>query len=304
MEEVCAKLINYNEIGVFGVYKTGFRGGQMNEFMEMLQASEKAKGSILCFGMDPLIERMQIDSSKNLSDEIVLYFSRILYAVREKVSAVKPNVAFYLQYGNEGMIALQELIKRAREIGLPVIVDAKLGDIGRTSGAYARFVFETLGGDAVTLSPYLGEDALEPFFSYSEKGFFVLALTSNPGAGLLQLANVDSGKKLYQLVLELICRWNKNLPSIGAVVGATKKEFERCIIAIKDEGVSLPLLVPGVGAQGGSYRRVSDILEKQHYKRGIVRINASSAISYAHERFSSGSFEEAAFFACEKILNS
>jgi orotidine-5'-phosphate decarboxylase len=276
----------------------------MNEFMERLQASERAKGSLLCFGMDPLIERMRIDSSKNLSDEIVLYFSRILYAVREKISAVKPNVGFYLQYGNEGMIALQELINRAKEIDLPVIVDAKLGDIGKTSEAYARFVFETLDGDAVTLNPYLGEDALEPFFSYSEKGFFVLTLTSNPGAGLLQFASVDSGKKLYRMVLELICRWNKNIPSIGAVVGATKEEFEQCIIAINDEGVSLPLLVPGVGAQGGSYRRISDILAKQNYNRWIVRINASSAISYAHERFSSKSIEEAAFSACEEILNS
>ncbi|UCB46259.1 MAG: orotidine-5'-phosphate decarboxylase [Spirochaetota bacterium] len=276
----------------------------MNLFLVKLETSERANQSILCFGMDPLLDRMGVDSSKNLSDEIVRYFSTILYAIREKISAVKPNVAFYMQYGNEGMIALIELIKRAKAAGLPVIVDAKLGDIGRTSEAYARFVFETLGGDAVTLNPYLGEDALQPFFSYSDKGFFVLALTSNPGAGLLQFSQLDSGEKLYQRVIELICNWNKKLPSIGAVIGATKEEFERCITAINDEGVSLPLLIPGVGTQGGSYQKVSDIIRKQNYKREIVRINASSGISYAHERISSSSIDEAAFLACEEILSS
>jgi orotidine 5'-phosphate decarboxylase subfamily 2 len=276
----------------------------MNLFLEKLEISEKTNQSMLCFGMDPLIERMGIDSSKNLSDEIVRYFSKILSAVKEKIAAVKPNVAFYLQYGAEGMSALIELVKRAKEVELPVIIDAKLGDIGRTSKAYAKFVFETLGGDAVTLNPYLGEDALEPFFSYTDKGFFVLALTSNPGAGLLQFEKLGSGEKLFQLVMKLICRWNKSLPSIGAVVGATKEEFERCITAINDEGVSLPLLVPVVGTQGCSYQRIADIIETQHYRKEIVRINTSSAISYAHERFSASSVEEAAFLACEEILNS
>jgi orotidine-5'-phosphate decarboxylase len=274
----------------------------MDDFREKLMRAEAEKGTMLCFGMDPVIERMQIDPSESLSDEITRYFCAVLDAIKDKISAVKPNVAFYLQYGEEGLKALVRLVKRAGEIGLPVIVDAKLGDIGRTSKAYAKYVFEVLEGDAVTLNPYMGEDALEPFFSYKKKGFFVLVLTSNPGAGDVQLSSLASGEKLYTHVIRLICAWNRTFRSVGAVVGATKQEFARCVHQIGEEGVQVPLLIPGVGAQGASYKRTEKILKEHDYERGIVRINASSSISYAHERFPSTSPEEAARLACEEIM--
>jgi orotidine-5'-phosphate decarboxylase len=274
----------------------------MADFLNILEQSETEKRSMLCFGMDPVVERMQIDASKSLSDEITRYFSDILHVVKDKVSAVKTNVAFYLQYGHDGLSALGELIERAHKLGLPVIVDLKCGDIGRTSKAYAQFVFHILGGDAVTLNPLMGNDALEPFFSCTERGFFVLALTSNPGAAVIQLARLHDGITLSERLVSLICGWNRRVPSIGAVLGATQDEFERCIRQIQKEGAEIPLLIPGVGAQGGSYRKIERILSEHSYKRGVVRINASSAIAYAHERFPDTPPDEAAWRACEEIL--
>jgi orotidine-5'-phosphate decarboxylase len=274
----------------------------MGDFIETLEQSQAEKGTMLCFGMDPMVERMGIDASKPLSDEITRYFSDILHAIKEKISAVKPNVAFYLQYGQDGLSALEELIKSAKKLGLPIIVDAKCGDIGRTSKAYAHFVFRTLGGDAVTLNPLMGDDALDPFFSYAERGFYVLALTSNPGAAVVQLARLSNGKSLSERLISLICEWNRKVPSVGAVIGATQEGFGRCIRQVRQEGADIPLLVPGVGAQGGSYRKIEKILNDHSYKRGIVRINASSSIAYAHEKFPGITPDEAALSACEQIL--
>jgi orotidine-5'-phosphate decarboxylase len=274
----------------------------MSDYIDLLIRSEEQKDSMLCFGMDPVIERMPIDWSKPLSDEITRYFGRILDAVSDIISAVKPNVAFYLQYGQHGLIALGALVRKAKKHKLPVIIDAKCGDIGRTSAAYAKFVFETLGGDAVTLNPLMGDDSLEPFFAHREQGFYILALTSNPGAGRVQGARLDDGRTVSERLIELICGWNRTVRSAGAVIGATQSEFGRFIRLIEDTGVQIPLLVPGVGAQGGSYGWIEEILYACSYNRGIVRINASSSISYAHEKHHGLAPEDAARQACEEIL--
>lgn len=274
----------------------------MSDYIDLLIRSEQQKGSMLCFGMDPVIERMPIDGSKPLSDEITRYFRMILEAVTDRVSAVKPNVAFYLQYGHHGLTALTALVHAAKQHKLPVIIDAKCGDIGRTSAAYARFVFETLGGDAVTLNPLMGDDALEPFFSYRKRGFYILAMTSNPGAGILQRARLDDGRTVSERLIELICGWNRTARSAGAVIGATQSEFGSFIRKINNEGEQIPLLIPGVGAQGASYGRIEEILADCSYNRGVVRINASSAISYAYEKYQGLAPEEASRKACDEIL--
>jgi orotidine-5'-phosphate decarboxylase len=252
--------------------------------------------------MDPVVERMKIDTSKNLTDEIVNYFTRIFDAIAGKISAVKPNAAFYLQYGMDGLTALVKIIKKVKSVGMPLIIDAKLGDIGRTAEAYARYIFDYLGGDSVTLSPYLGYDSLEPFFKYHEKGFYLLALTSNKGASDFQLERLESGVRLYEHVLKSICGWNGSVSSAGAVIGATQNEFRGCIDLLNSMKCSLPLLIPGVGTQGGSYSKIMEILEKLKYNTGIVRINASSSISYAHEKYKSLTIEEASSRAVEEIL--
>ncbi|MBA7621455.1 Orotidine 5'-phosphate decarboxylase [subsurface metagenome] len=274
----------------------------MKSYPERIEAEWEKKETLLCFGMDPVIERMKIDTSKDLADEIVAYFSKILHEISGKISAVKPNVACYLQYGTKGLSALVELINRAKTKKLPVIIDAKVGDIGRTSKAYAKYIFEVLKGDAVTLNPYMGYDSLEPFFTWKDKGFYVLALTSNDGAHHFQYERLGSGKPFYEYVIQTLCSWNKKHNSIGAVIGATQEEFKGCVEKMVNMKCIIPLLIPGVGAQGGSYSEIEKILENVQYNKGIARINASSSISYAHERFPSSTFEEASYLAVEEIL--
>jgi len=273
----------------------------VHPYLQKLHYTYQKRKTLLCFGMDPVVERMKIDTSRNLSDEIVRYFSGILDAINLKISAVKPNLGFYLQYGHEGLSALVELVSRAKAKGLPVIIDAKIGDIGRTSQAYARFIFEVIDGDAVTLSPYLGSEALKPFFNWKNRGFYTLALTSNPGAREFQLEKIKPETCLYEYVLKMICCWSSEYPSVGAVIGATQDNFRGAVSLIKEHGCLLPLLVPGVGAQGGDYTTVVRILQEEAYSAEIVRINASSSLSYAHERFGSLSVEEASYRAAEEL---
>lgn len=276
----------------------------MNSYLEMLEDEWAKKGSVLCFGMDPVIERMHIDSSKNLTDEIVDYFSKILHEIRGKISAVKPNVAFYLQYGGKGLEALIKLVGIARSMGLPVIIDAKAGDIGRTSTAYAKYIFEVLGGDAVTLNPYMGHDSLEPFFLHKDKGFYILALTSNDGARDFQYEETRAGKPLYENVIQKVCSWKREHGFVGAVIGATQEEFESCVQKLIDWQCPIPLLIPGVGAQGGSYKTIKKILGSVNFNLGIIRINASSSISYAHEKYPAATVEEASGLAVEELIES
>jgi len=250
----------------------------VHPYLQKLHYTYQKRKTLLCFGMDPVVERMKIDTSRNLSDEIVRYFSGILDAIN-----------------------LVELVSRAKAKGLPVIIDAKIGDIGRTSQAYARFIFEVIDGDAVTLSPYLGSEALKPFFNWKNRGFYTLALTSNPGAREFQLEKIKPETCLYEYVLKMICCWSSEYPSVGAVIGATQDNFRGAVSLIKEHGCLLPLLVPGVGAQGGDYTTVVRILQEEAYSAEIVRINASSSLSYAHERFGSLSVEEASYRAAEEL---
>lgn len=272
-------------------------------YLEKLRSQAAEKDSLLCFGMDPVAERMGLDLAGNLGDQIEGYFARILEEIRGRVSAVKPNLAYYLQYGGDGMRALGRLIGRARAFGIPVILDAKMGDIGRSSEAYARFAFQVAGADAVTLNPYMGRDSLQPFFCVPEKGFYVIALTSNPGARTFQMEKMKPQTCLYEYVLQTICCWNAERPSVGAVLGATQEGLGGGIGLIAQSGCSLPLLIPGVGSQGGSYGAVRRVLAEKGYDAGLVRINASSAISYARERLP-GSVEDAAAAAVEELLGS
>ncbi len=272
-------------------------------FGEYLIEIWERKTSMLCFGMDPVIERMKIDKSRNLADEIYKYFSNIMHEIILKITAVKPNLGFYLQYGQEGIKALIDLVKEAKNNELPVILDGKFGDIGRTSKSYARFAFEIVGADAVTINPYMGIDAVKPFLEYNGKGVYILALTSNKSATDFQYKMLSDGKSLYSYVLEKIIDWNDlGKMSVGAVLGATHGEIVENIDVLSENDNFIPLLIPGVGAQGGSYKEIDDVLNQKRYKKGVVRINSSSAISYAHERFTGFSYTEAAFLAVEELL--
>ena len=156
---------------------------------------------------------------------------------------------------------------------IPVILDAKRGDIGNTAKAYACAAFDELGADAITVNPYMGYDSLAPFIEYKDKGVFVLCRTSNPGASDFQSIECD-GKPLYRVVADRVEGWNK-YKNLGLVVGATRIEELK---SIREAHPTLPLLIPGVGAQGGSLELA---VRYGHTENGLAVINVSRAVLYA-----------------------
>jgi orotidine-5'-phosphate decarboxylase len=212
-------------------------------FVEKLAQSSQKNHSLLCVGLDP--------DPALMPDGIgILEFNKaIIDATADLVCAYKPNIAFYEVAGNTGLDAL----KRTRDYipgNIPVIIDAKRGDIGNTARAYARSLFDLYNFDATTVSPYLGFDSLEPFIQYRDRGILVLCRTSNAGAVDFQSLSckADGGHKmLFEIVAERVNEWNKH-GNLGLVVGATYPEELKLIRTRYPE---MPLLIPGVGAQGG-----------------------------------------------------
>jgi len=236
-------------------------------FTERLRRRWQEARTLLCVGLDGEIERMPEQFRRGLApgddgDEyerriaaaLTEYHIAIVEATADLVCAYKPNIAFYEQHGPAGLRALIAIIayiqKKYPEI--PVLLDAKRGDIGSTSQAYARAAFDVYGADAVTAQPYLGYDALEPFLSRADRGVFVLCRTSNPGASELQDLSVGTNNEdtepLYLRVARRVANeWNAN-GNCGLVVGSTYPEELRQVREIAGD---LPILAPGVGAQGG-----------------------------------------------------
>ena len=212
-------------------------------FIDKLNNAARKNQSLVCIGLDPDPNRMPDNVS-------VLAFSKaIIDATAHLVCAYKPNLAFYEAMGQEGMEALEQTVKYIPD-DIPVICDGKRGDIGNTAKAYARAIFDNLGCDAATVSPYLGFDSVEPFIQYEDKGVFVLCRTSNPGALDFQSLRCESESgthPLFELVALKASHWNVN-GNIGLVVGATYPEELRII---RDNHPDMPILIPGVGAQGG-----------------------------------------------------
>jgi orotidine-5'-phosphate decarboxylase len=240
-------------------------------FNERLRRRWQEARTLLCVGLDGEIERMPEqfrrglapgETNGNGADErerrieaaLTEYHIAIVEATADLVCAYKPNIAFYEQHGPAGLRALIAVIayiqKKYPEI--PVLLDAKRGDIGSTNQAYARALFDVYGADAVTAQPYLGYDALEPFLSRADRGVFILCRTSNPGASELQdlsvRADESESETLYLRVARRVANeWNAN-GNCGLVVGATYPEELRQVREIVGD---LPILAPGVGAQGG-----------------------------------------------------
>ena len=275
-------------------------------FADGLRKSSRENNSIVCMGMDPVLEKIPLQGGAE--EKIVNFYSGIFDAcVSASVfpAAVKPNYAFYAQYGFEGLRALKKVIEKAKSLKLPVILDAKRGDIGKTAVAYATECFNFWQADAVTVSPYLGGDSLQPFVKWCAekgKGIYILNRTSNAGAKDLQ--NLEIGdKKLYSVVAEKIAGWGKNAEGgVGAVVGATSmQELEEIASFYVSQNPPVPLLIPGVGAQGGSAKEVADALKKTGYDLGIVRINSSSGINYAFEKQGTDDFAGAAVNEIKKL---
>jgi orotidine-5'-phosphate decarboxylase len=236
-------------------------------FVEKLLDISRKNNSLVCVGLDTDLDKIP---------RHVLGEDDPLFAFNRKIidcTSDKPNMAFYEALGSKGWEALKKTCRYIPE-EIPVIIDGKRGDIGNTARMYAKAIFEGLGGDAVTVNAYMGEDAIHPFLEYEGKCAFVLCLTSNKGAQDFQLSKVN-GKPLYELVAEKVLDWNEK-GNCGLVVGATYPEqLER----IRQIAPSLPILIPGVGAQSGGVE--STVKSGTDANGELAIINSSRAILYA-----------------------
>jgi len=216
-------------------------------FSSRLTTRAREAGSLLCIGLDPHPADLTEQSAPAARD----FCLRLIEATAGLAAAFKPNAAFFEAFGPEGVDALRQVIAAVPE-GIPVILDAKRGDIASTAQAYASAAFQALGADAITVNPYLGHDAVEPFLSDPARGVFLLCKTSNPGATDLQDlviagSGIPAGLTLYETVALLAQKWNRN-DNLGLVVGATYPEDLR---RVRSLAPGLWILAPGVGAQGG-----------------------------------------------------
>ena len=296
----------------------------MQHFSDRLAAAVRARRSVVCAGLDPMLERMPpelVEKYRPLAtelgeDEAVAacfqeFCSSIIDAVADSVACVKPQAAFFEQYGAAGWKALGAVIRCAHEYELPVILDVKRGDIASTGAAYGRAAFGGapgftaaavgLAADALTASPYLGDDSLEPLVAHCAegKGVFVLTRTSNPGAGLLQEKEVD-GRPLYLHVADLVADLGaahigeSGYSDVGAVVGATAPTSLRLVREVLPRAF---LLIPGFGAQGAEADALKGIAVGD--AAGFV-VNASRSIIYAWQQ-DPGDYQRAAAGAAESM---
>lgn len=221
----------------------------------------------MCVGLDPDPELLPTGAALDP------FLHGIVDATRDQVCCYKPNLAFFEALGLAGQTALRTLLAAVPR-DIPVLVDAKRGDTPQTMRAYARAIFDELGADAVTVNPYLGGDALEPFFDYPDRGVFVLCKTSNPGSGELQDLQVD-GQPLFVHVARRALTWDRH-GTLGLVVGAT---YPSEVEAVRRVAPRVPLLLPGVGAQAGDLERsVQAAVDDQG---GGALVNASRSVLYA-----------------------
>jgi orotidine-5'-phosphate decarboxylase len=219
-------------------------------FLDQLRAAERQNSSLLCVGLDPEPTKFP-EKYKNDARKIYDFCAAIVDATADLVIAFKPQIAYFAAHRAEDQ--LEQLMAHMRRTApqVPIILDAKRGDIGSTAEQYAKEAFERFGADAITLSPFMGFDSLQPYLKYHGKGAFLLCRTSNPGGDDLQnqrLASVDGQPLLYEHIARLAQGpWNLN-GQLGLVVGATyPTEIER----VRAVAPTVPLLIPGVGAQGG-----------------------------------------------------
>lgn len=245
-------------------------------FFDKLMVAAARNESLLCVGLDPtptgLPARYRSENG-DLAAGLLRWHLAILEETADLVCAYKPNIAFYEALGEAGMALLRETVA-AVPSGVPVILDAKRGDMGSTATAYAKACFEVYGADAVTLSPYQGGDSVAPFAAYAGKGLFVLCHTSNPSS--LEFQTLDAGgRPLYLHVAETAIRWS---PNVGLVMGATYPEAMRAVRALTPDTW---FLVPGVGTQGGD---LAEAVQAGLRADGMgMVINASRSVAQADD---------------------
>lgn len=240
-------------------------------FLDKLRRVTRPTGLGLCVGLDPDPNKMPAGYSSDLGG-ISAFLQEVITVSTPFASAYKVNTAFYEAWGSKGWKLLEKIADYLPDVSVR-IADAKRGDIGNTAIRYAHAFFEHLPFDAITLNPYLGGDTLQPFLEDPEKGAYVLALTTNPGSRDLQHFH-DGKRELYQLVLKKIPEWAPQ-GNLGAVVGATHPQE---LTKVRRDYPSIPLLIPGIGAQGGDIEAVRGLAIGDDV--GPVLVNISRAILY------------------------
>lgn len=230
-----------------------------NSFLVKLE-KKWHEGKFVCIGLD----QANLVSNKSIIDQTF-----------DLVCAYKPNSAFYEAEGIEGLEGLEKTVKYIKENypDIPIILDAKRGDIGNTNKGYVKAVFDDLGVDALTVHPYLGKESLQPFLDRKDRGIIVLVKTSNPGAGEFQDLE-SNGKPLYQIIAEHVKTWNTN-ENCGVVVGAT---YPQELKKVREIVGDMPILIPGIGAQGGDVNQLKAGLDSN--KQGII-VSSSRGILFA-----------------------
>jgi len=243
-------------------------------FINKLSAAWTTNQSLLCVGLDPDVARLPAPM-RNEADGIFTFCKAIIDATADLACSFKPQIAYFAALGAERQLEQVCAYLRANYPHIPLILDAKRGDIGATAKQYAREAFDRYGADAVTVNPYMGFDSVEPYMEWTDRGAIVLCRTSNAGGSDLQFLTVD-GKPLYQHVAALVAnKWNRN-GQCALVVGATYPEELAQVRAIVGD---MPLLVPGVGAQGGDVE--ATVRSGKTAAGAGMMINSSRAILYA-----------------------
>jgi len=254
------------------------------KFLDKLDKAVQTNNSLLCVGLDVDLAKIP-QTILQKEDPIYIFNREIINATKDLVCAYKPNIAFYEMHGIYGLQSLIKTIELIESTGLPVILDAKRGDIGHSSAAYAKSIFEVYKADATTISPYLGSDSIEPFLEYRDKGTFVLCLTSNSGAQ-------DFQKNIFKDVAHKVKELNQH-NNCGLVVGATRLEE---LVEIRRIVGDMPILIPGIGAQGGQVKTTVKFGVDPKGNRAII--NSSRSIIYASKE---DNFAEAAGQEAKKL---
>lgn len=247
-------------------------------FLELLRGRWRDPARLLCVGLDPEPERLPLALRRlPLAEGVWVFCREVIEACAPYVCAFKPQIAHFAALGLESVLERLVAHVKLHHPDIAVILDAKRGDIGSTARHYAREAFERYGADAVTVNPYLGGDSLEPFFAYPGKGVFVLCRTSNPGSAELQALELAGGERLFERVARLASGpWNTN-GQAGLVVGAT---WPQEVARVRSFAPGVPLLVPGIGAQGGDLAATVRAGWWRPEFPGLI-LNSSRAILYA-----------------------
>jgi orotidine-5'-phosphate decarboxylase len=278
------------------------------KYNDLLEKRIQDCGNPICMGMDPVLKRIPLEGKP---EEIIKTFYMSLLEGFDKKgiypAAVKPNSAYYENISVEAMGVLKELIAACTDRGIHVVLDAKRGDIGKSSSAYADAAIDVYKASSITVSPYMGSDSVLPFINKDlNRGVYALLRTSNPGAKDIQ--DLDCGGiPLFLKVAEKLIEWNPG--NLGAVVGATNlAEMERITEFFVEKNAELPFLIPGVsvkgvaGQQGGLASEVIQALKNGGAKRGFHLLNSSSGLNYAYEAMPDLSYADAAAVALENLI--